>query len=258
MKTKTFFNAFILFLLFLVGCSSEKEYVKEEIDNSMISVDWAGTYQGTLPCADCDGIKTTIILNEDLTYKQFTSYFGKSGETFQDSGTFVWNDKGNIITLINENSELNWKYMVGENKLFHLDQYGNKIGGNFADMYILPKLVPGITEKYWKLVELMGKEVVRSEQMQKEPHIIFKNHENRVNGHTGCNSFSGNYELTEGDRLLIFNVAVTQMACLDMTVNDEFLKVINLTNSYFVNGDTLFLYRARMAPLAKFEAVYFQ
>jgi uncharacterized lipoprotein NlpE involved in copper resistance/heat shock protein HslJ len=229
-----------------------------DIHNSMISGDWAGTYQGTLPCADCEGIKTTLILNEDLTYRLFTFYLGKSNETFQSSGTFVWDYKGSNITLVNEKGEWNQQYMVGQNKLFHLDKDGNRIDGNFADMYKLSKLVPGIREKYWKLVELMGKEIIRNEKMSKEPHIIFKDSDNRVTGHTGCNSFSGNYEIKEGNRLGISKVVKTQMACLDMTVEDEFVRVINSVDSYLVKDDTLFFYRAKMAPLARFEAVYFQ
>jgi uncharacterized lipoprotein NlpE involved in copper resistance len=257
MKKKILLSSFIIFVFFFVGCNSEKVQLDKSADNSKTSLDWAGTYQGTLPCADCEGIKTTLILNDDLTYKLFTIYLGKSGETFQSGGKFEWNEQGTIIHLINEKSDWMQRYMVAENKLFHIDKDGNKITGDLADMYILSKSAPGITERYWKLVELMGKEIVRSEQMLKEPHIIFRTEGNRVNGHAGCNSFSGSYELNEeGNRLRMFGVAITEMACLDMTVEEGFVQVINSTDSYLVKSDTLFLYRARMAPLAKFEAVY--
>ena len=30
-------------------------------DNSMTALDWAGTYKGTVPCADCEGIETCVV-----------------------------------------------------------------------------------------------------------------------------------------------------------------------------------------------------
>ena len=40
------------------------EAVKKE-HNSMNSLDWAGKYEGTLPCADCEGIKYIVELKKD-------------------------------------------------------------------------------------------------------------------------------------------------------------------------------------------------
>ena len=42
--------------------------VTDDGHNAQNSLDWAGTYEGTLPCADCPGIKTTITLKDDNTY----------------------------------------------------------------------------------------------------------------------------------------------------------------------------------------------
>lgn len=36
--------------------------------------DIAGTYEGTLPCADCPGIKTTLKINDDTTYDLRSEY----------------------------------------------------------------------------------------------------------------------------------------------------------------------------------------
>ena len=46
------------------------------------------------------------------------------------------------------------------------------------------------------------------------------------------------------------------MACINMVTETEFLKVLDMADSYHLKGDTLQLFRARMAPLAKFAAVY--
>ena len=37
----------------------------------------AGTYQGDLPCADCEKIQAELILNADSTYQYNTVYFKK-------------------------------------------------------------------------------------------------------------------------------------------------------------------------------------
>ena len=36
-------------------------------DSSATSLDWEGVYRGVVPCADCEGIVTTITLRRDGT-----------------------------------------------------------------------------------------------------------------------------------------------------------------------------------------------
>jgi copper homeostasis protein (lipoprotein) len=61
---------------------------------SRIALDWAGTYAGVLPCADCEGIKPIITLHEDLTYEMETQHLGRDEQVFRRSGSFVWDDAG--------------------------------------------------------------------------------------------------------------------------------------------------------------------
>lgn len=106
-------------------------------DNSKVSVDWNGTYEGTLPCADCEGIKTIIVLNEDDTYKFSAEYLEKNNKT-EESGKFTWSADGNKITIKFKDGE-STSYIVGENQLIQLDQEGEKITGALADKYVLNK-----------------------------------------------------------------------------------------------------------------------
>ncbi|WP_111307838.1 copper resistance protein NlpE N-terminal domain-containing protein [Confluentibacter sediminis] len=39
------------------------EEMESLTDSTKQSVDWAGSYEGILPCADCKGIKTLIVFN---------------------------------------------------------------------------------------------------------------------------------------------------------------------------------------------------
>ncbi len=107
--------------------------------NTMNSVDWAGSYTGTLPCADCEGIETTLILKNDRTFSLETKYLGKDDQPVQKLvGAFKWDDSGSIITL-EEVENQPGKFKVGENKVWHLDTEGNEITGELADKYVLTK-----------------------------------------------------------------------------------------------------------------------
>ncbi|MFO7999029.1 MAG: copper resistance protein NlpE [Bacteroidales bacterium] len=112
-----------------------------DMHNSRISLDWPGTYQGVLPCADCQGIKTKIILHEDLTYQMFTQYLGRDEPVFSRRGSFAWDKEGGTIYLtdVDPMHETN-HYRVGENRLFKLDSHGQRIRGELEALYILEKL----------------------------------------------------------------------------------------------------------------------
>jgi heat shock protein HslJ len=115
----------------------------------------------------------------------------------------------------------------------------------------------GIEEKYWKLTEIMGKPAPPTPPDGKEVHIKFRKAENRLQGFGGCNGLGGNYELEAGDRIKISNILRTQMACPELDTENELIKVLETADNYNINGDTLVLNRARMAPLVRFQAVYF-
>ncbi len=113
-----------------------------------------------------------------------------------------------------------------------------------------------MTEKYWKLVEIRGQRVT-AENFVKEPHFILKSVDNRIIGNSGCNSFSGTYEIhPETNRIAIHNVAMTRMACIKPTVEDAYVKILETADNYTLKKDTLSLNKGRMATMAKFVAVY--
>lgn len=111
-------------------------------DNSMTSLDWAGVYSGIVPCADCEGIETTITLNSDRTYIRQTKYLGRDDKIFEQKGAFTWDQDGGKIQLQDAVGGPD-RYLVGENALIQLDKDGNRITGEMADKYILRKANPG-------------------------------------------------------------------------------------------------------------------
>jgi copper homeostasis protein (lipoprotein) len=256
MKKYLIILVLIVQIIGVTSCKSTKNTqtnaIKTTGDNSMTSVDWAGTYQGVLPCADCEGIQTQLVLNKDLSYVLETRYIGKDDKIFQTKGAFKWDSTGSRITLDGSNNQM---YLVGENKLFHLDKDGNRITGNLENNYIMEKEIIEITGKYWKLVRLNGKQV---EAGSREPFIRFTAKDSQVNGNSGCNSFNGKYELSEGNRIKFSPFAMTKMACMDSNVEEEFMQVIGKTTSYSMTSDELIFQDEYETTLAKFEADFFR
>ncbi|MEI6947180.1 META domain-containing protein [Paraflavisolibacter sp. H34] len=114
----------------------------------------------------------------------------------------------------------------------------------------------GLVEKYWKLTELGGSALVSSDKWRREPHMILKADGNKLNGHGGCNSFFGTYELPGGNGIRFTGVGSTRMACEDMQVEYRFLQALQAAGQYTVQGDALALQDAKGTVLARFAAVY--
>jgi heat shock protein HslJ/uncharacterized lipoprotein NlpE involved in copper resistance len=226
--------------------------------NSQNSLDWAGTYTGMIPCADCPGIIIKLTLNSDMTYSMTRTYQDREA-VVSTAGTFEWNDAGSIISLDVDEKEGFRYFQVQENRLLMLDTNGKVITGKFAESYILSQkpaavFVPnqGIIGN-WRLVELMG-EPVSFPEGAKEAFISFRE-DGSVNGSFGCNSFFGTYTLEDGDRIQFSQMGSTMMMCIDMTIEDKFKEVLGMVDNYNLSVDQLVLNRARMAPLARFEAI---
>lgn len=266
MKSTTLLAGLTGLSVCLIACgpkatpASPAKTIAARADNSMTSLDWAGVYSGTLPCADCEGIETALQLNRDKTYVLATRHRGKSEAIRQTKGTFAWNEAGNQITLNGpDRTKTPTVYAVRENRLVQHDVSGKPITGNAANRYVLRKKSPTITETYWKLVELNGKPVARPATNQREAHMILRTGNRRVQGHGGCNTFRGLYELLDGNRIRFSPTATTRKACpTAMDTEDQFLKALTTADSYTLKDGTLSLNRARTAPLARFEAVYFR
>lgn len=106
------------------------------------SLDWEGLYIGTMPCADCSGIATSLTLNFDGSYVYEQTYLGsaKDGDLkptneYKSTGEFIWNSKGDTVTLSEEDDSQ--QFFVGENVLMMLDVDGNKVQGEMAENYNL-------------------------------------------------------------------------------------------------------------------------
>lgn len=240
----------------------------DPVHNSRTSLDWAGTYSGTLPCADCEGIATRLTILENGTFTMNVQYLGRSDDGAVIEGTFVWEEDGNHIVL--QGAGRPSVYQVGENRLWLRDPDGKPITGELAENYVLHRsegqvmgarsaAAPAghpLEGTYWKLVEVMGKPVTPVEG-RIPAHMLLHAEDKRVAGNSGCNTFFATYELEATDGRISFSKAgSTMMACPDMSIEQAFHKALEQVDSYLIAEDgRLSLHRGKMAPLMRFEAV---
>ena len=100
------------------------------------SLDYLGTYEGTLPAADCPGIRTTLTLNPDGTYELHMKYIDRDTE-LDEWGRFTI--EANQLTLYPDEGEPTDSYRVEENRLRMLNAEKQPVTGALAENYVLQK-----------------------------------------------------------------------------------------------------------------------
>jgi heat shock protein HslJ len=221
-------------------------------DNSRVSLDWAGTYQGIIPCDGCTGIKTRLTLNEDGTYGRSMSFIGSETEHVDQEGNYSWDNDGFVVTLEVPDGE-NQAYQVGEGRLIHIDSDGKHLNGVFADEYRLEKVFRDseLEDHTWVLVEMMNKPIDPDAGM-KRAELTFISEEGLMAGNNSCNNVSASYVIRRAKGLSLGIVRTTMMACPDMSVADKMDEILEQANRYEIHQDTLSLDHDHMAPLARF------
>lgn len=100
------------------------------------NVNFIGEYTGKLPCADCEGIDTRIVLEDNGMYKISQVYLGKDFKS-DASGKYEFDKKKSIIKLDN----MNGFYIVNKDSLEMVNDEGERATGEIASMYILRKTI---------------------------------------------------------------------------------------------------------------------
>lgn len=107
-----------------------------DMHTAEISLDYYGTYEGTLPGADCPGIETTLTLAPEGTYTLRMKYLERD-VIFDDAGTYAV--EGNLLTLTPAEKGQPSCYRIEENRLRMLDGDRKPIEGQLAEHYVLHK-----------------------------------------------------------------------------------------------------------------------
>jgi copper homeostasis protein (lipoprotein) len=223
-------------------------------DTTQNSLDWNGSYSGILPCADCEGIETTLKLDLNSTYVLITKYLGrKNSNEITKNGTFSWNENTIVLHGIKKGEQPSI-YKVEENQLRQFDLSGKPITGGLAQSYVLSKNGnPMVEDKRWKLISLNGKAI---DGTSKTHYLIFHSKDNKIEAKANCNVLLNKYSIKNNLKLKIEPGVSTLMSCPD-NLEDDFKKVLFMVDNLSVSDDgkNLSLNKARMAPLAQFELV---
>lgn len=133
----------------MVACNGKKTAQDETKNDSVnvadsVSADVdlaavAGTYEGTLPAADCPGIKTVLTINADSTYQLQQDYIDRKDGHDEASGVLQVLD-GNVMMLVRPSSGEHSFYKVKDSKsIVMTDSLGNEPEGETAKLYVLTK-----------------------------------------------------------------------------------------------------------------------
>ncbi|MCC8035140.1 MAG: copper resistance protein NlpE N-terminal domain-containing protein [Rikenellaceae bacterium] len=110
------------------------------------SLDFTGTYRGILPCADCSGIETVLIINNDGTYRLSSRYIDRNNDHYTCEGKYSWLDDGTQIRL-DDGNEAGNRYFIAEGRIFVLDRDGNRIQGPMRRIIYSQKNRPNTAHK---------------------------------------------------------------------------------------------------------------
>jgi len=232
-----------LFVLatFLLGCTQSKEAVspssssapmtaKPDLHTSQNSLDWAGAYEGVLPCADCPGIKTRLTLNKDGTYERKTQYLERQVTAETVSGVFKWQASGNAVTLDERGGRQ--QFAVGEGRLTLLYSNGQSAGSPVPNsvLTLVPQesartISPQTLERYqWTLESATDSQNRRIAMLPPgNDHAVLLNFSgSRLNIQGPCNRIIASYQINDGKQLIVRGgPASTMMACDPALMNAD-------------------------------------
>ncbi len=96
----------------------------------------AGTYTGLLPCADCSGILTQVLLSKDGSVVITSRYEGKDNDVFTDRGR--WHAENGIITATVGSETLRYKILPSSRIM--LVGADGQASASMPEAYILTKI----------------------------------------------------------------------------------------------------------------------
>ena len=90
----------------LAGCSSgdsksartsDSTQSTQPLKNARQSLSWLGTYQGILPCANCEGIATMLVIEDGGKYTLRTRQLGIEDKDRKYQGTYSWKNDSTLV-----------------------------------------------------------------------------------------------------------------------------------------------------------------
>jgi len=187
--------------------------------NSRNSLDWAGAYEGVLPCAGCPGTKTRLTLNRDDSYRLVTQAQGSQNAEKSVSGVFMWQPSGNAITLDERGGRQ--QFSVGEGRLTLLRPESGASQSPAANLVLTLAAPHGrdleqqLGHYRWTLVfatDANNRRIDGLPPSQDHP-VVLSFAGSRLSVQGPCNRLVGGYQVTAANQLTVNGVASTRMAC---------------------------------------------
>lgn len=101
---------------------------------------YCGTYQGTLPAADCPGIKTVLTIAADSTYTLSSQYIDRQAQPVVTSGVYHLKPGGKLIELVTPSSGEKTYYKIKDAKsIVMTDSAGIEPQGPTGKFYVLKR-----------------------------------------------------------------------------------------------------------------------
>ena len=152
MKKKLVLTADVIAALSVSSCNSKKTNSPETDNDSLSYVgndslesndfvldSLAGTYEGTLPAADCPGIKTVLTLNADSTYQYAADYIDRKDGHDEASGIYKVLAHRVIEITRPSSGETSYYKVRDAHSLIMTDSIGTEPEGAMAKHYVLTK-----------------------------------------------------------------------------------------------------------------------
>lgn len=211
-------------------------------------------FSGTLPCADCEGIETTITLFEEGDVRLHQLYSGTGSEPFTEMSSWEWDADASLVTVRRE-GDLPLLFTVDEGGLSLPEGSGRqrleRVPGSSARAVIAM-----LDRGRWILTEAGG-EAPQTGADGEFVYIRFVQsggpQEGRFEGFSGCNRFFGAFSAGPDYGLKITELGSTKMFCADSAGTEmRLFEALNTVESFSFDQDRLLLFDATGKAAARF------
>ncbi|MDE7065055.1 MAG: copper resistance protein NlpE [Desulfovibrionaceae bacterium] len=122
-------------LIVLLGAAGATSCAAEKSSVIVSEASLEGTYKGVLPCADCSGILTQVLLSGDGSAVITSQYEGKGDAVFTDQG--AWYAKNGMITVTAGSETLHYR-VLSASRIMLVNADG-QASASMPEAYILTK-----------------------------------------------------------------------------------------------------------------------
>ena len=216
--------ALLALALSLAACASRNEAAPapspDPAHSSRNALDWAGVYEGVLPCAGCPGVRTRLTLRRDGSFALSSQAVGRDAQPRVAQGRFTWQASGNAIVL--DAAGGGQQVLVGEGRVALLDAGAVPNWAQAGERTLQRVAAPSPAEVQrtleshrWTLAsatDARGQAVPALAARGARP-VVLSFAGGRLNVEGGCNRSFGAYRIDDQGRLAAGRMASTMMAC---------------------------------------------